>query len=162
MSFDKSKENDLDEKRSFATESVNKGNTAGLRVEGESVSKVNKDEHGIETEHASREASFTRRTVIKTAAWIIPVILAVQLPPGDVFVHASSNQSSSVEGGGSGGSGGSGGGGGSGGSGGFEGGDGFEGGGTYETGLNIFGTETTTFGTETTTFGTETTTQDTD
>ncbi len=35
------------------------------------------------------EVSLTRRTVIKTAAWIVPVILAVQLPKGNVFVHAS-------------------------------------------------------------------------
>ncbi len=88
MSFDKSKKNDLDEKRVFATESVNKGNTADLRVEEESISKVNKDECGLETKHASREASFTRRAVIK-AGWIVPVILAVGLPPGDVFAQSS-------------------------------------------------------------------------
>ncbi len=101
MSFDKSKENDLDEKRSsYAMEPVNKGNTAGLRVEGESFSKVNKDEHGLETEHASREASLTRRTVIKTAAWAIPVILSIGLPTGDVFAKGSGHGHGSSGGGG--------------------------------------------------------------
>ncbi len=36
------------------------------------------------------EVSLTRRKLIKTAPWIVPAILAVQLTKRDVFVHASS------------------------------------------------------------------------
>ncbi len=35
------------------------------------------------------EVSLTRRKLIKTAPWIVPAILAVQLTKRDVFVHAS-------------------------------------------------------------------------
>jgi hypothetical protein len=48
------------------------------------------------------EVSLTRRTVIKTAAWIVPVILAVQLPKGNVFVHASTGGQSLPDSGGGG------------------------------------------------------------
>ncbi len=48
----------------------------------------------MSTEKAEKndcEVSFTRRKLIKTAAWIVPAIVAVQLTKGkDVFVHASS------------------------------------------------------------------------
>ncbi len=35
------------------------------------------------------EVSHTRRALIKTAAWTVPVILAVGLPPGNVFAQGS-------------------------------------------------------------------------
>ncbi len=41
------------------------------------------------SEKNDREVSLTRRTVIKTAAWTVPVVLAVGLLPGNVFVQAS-------------------------------------------------------------------------
>ncbi len=41
------------------------------------------------TEKNDREVSLTRRTLIKTAAWTVPVILTVGLPPGNVFAQAS-------------------------------------------------------------------------
>ncbi len=45
----------------------------------------------MSTEKTGREESLTRRKLIKTAAWIVPAIVAVQLTKGkDVFVHASS------------------------------------------------------------------------
>ncbi len=44
----------------------------------------------MSNEETGREESLTRRKLIKTAKWIVPAILAVQLTKGDVFVHASS------------------------------------------------------------------------
>jgi len=41
-----------------------------------------------ESEKADKERSLTRRAVIK-AGWMVPVILAVGLGTGNVFVHAS-------------------------------------------------------------------------
>ncbi len=43
----------------------------------------------MSTEKNDREVSLTRRTLIKTAAWTVPVILTVGLPPGNVFAQAS-------------------------------------------------------------------------
>ena len=41
--------------------------------------------------HTKREPSFTRRSVVK-AGWMIPAILAVGLPPGDLFAQGSNTQ----------------------------------------------------------------------
>ncbi len=41
------------------------------------------------TEKNDREVSLTRRTLIKTAAWTVPVILTVGLPSGNVFAQGS-------------------------------------------------------------------------
>ena len=44
------------------------------------------------TEKTDRETSLTRRAVIK-AGWVVPVILAIGLPAGNVFSQASGGQS---------------------------------------------------------------------
>jgi len=41
--------------------------------------------------HTKRVPSLTRRSVVK-AGWMIPVILAVGLPPGDLFAQGSNTQ----------------------------------------------------------------------
>ena len=45
--------------------------------------------------HTKREPSFTRRSVVK-AGWMIPVVLAVGLPPGDLFAQGSNPQSNNT------------------------------------------------------------------
>ncbi len=49
-------------------------------------------EKSEKTEKNDREASLTRRALIK-AGWAIPVILSIGLPVGDVFVHATTGGS---------------------------------------------------------------------
>ncbi len=51
----------------------------------------------MSTEKTGREVPLTRRKLIKTATWIVPAILAVQLTKRDVFVHASSSSGGETE-----------------------------------------------------------------